>query len=85
MYKTNYPTNTSTVRLAHCIALLSTSLTDKQWQFIKKELNIQDRKRKHDLREIWNAIFYLLTTDYQWRMLPNDFFMLRLGSATKCN
>ena len=57
MFKTNYPTN----------------LTDKQWQFIKKELNIQDRKRKHDLREVWNAIFYLVTTGCQWRMLPNDF------------
>jgi putative transposase len=57
MHKTYYPTN----------------LTDKQWQFIKKELHIQARKRKHDLREIWNAIFYLVTTGCQWRMLPNDF------------
>ena len=57
MYKTNYPTN----------------LTDKQWQFIKKTMNIQHRKRKHDLREIWNAIFYLVKTGCQWRMLPNDF------------
>ena len=44
MNKTNYPSN----------------LTDKEWQGIKKELNIQERKRKYDLREIWNAIFYLV-------------------------
>ena len=57
MTKTNYPTN----------------LTDKRWQFIKKTLHIQERKRKHDLREIWDAIFYLVKTGCQWRMLPNDF------------
>jgi len=57
MHKTSYPTN----------------LTEKQWQYIKKVLNIQERKRKHDLREIWNAIFYLVKTGCQWRMLPNDF------------
>ena len=46
MTKTNYPTN----------------LTDKRWQFINKTLHIQARKRKHDLREIWNAIFYPVKT-----------------------
>ena len=57
MYKTNHPTN----------------LTDKQWQFIKKTLHIQDRKRKHDLPEIWNAIFYLVKTGCQWQILPSNF------------
>ncbi len=32
-----------------------------------------ERKRKNDLREIWNAIFYLLKTGCQRRILPNDF------------
>ena len=50
-----------------------TDLTDKQWQVIKKILNLQERKRKYDLREIWNAIFYLVKTGCQWRMLPKDF------------
>jgi putative transposase len=31
------------------------------------------RKRKHPLRDILNAIFYLLKTGCQWRMLPCDF------------
>ncbi|MDR1340541.1 MAG: transposase, partial [Prevotellaceae bacterium] len=31
------------------------------------------RKRKHPLREILNAVFYLLKTGCQWRMLPHDF------------
>ena len=30
------------------------------------------RKRKHSLREIFNAIMYLLKTGCQWRMLPID-------------
>ncbi|MCL4481283.1 MAG: transposase, partial [Bacteroidetes bacterium] len=31
------------------------------------------RKRKHSLRDIFNAIFYLLKTGCQWRMLPGCF------------
>ncbi|MDR1116440.1 MAG: transposase [Tannerella sp.] len=33
-------------------------------------MSIQERKRKYDLREMWNAIFYLIKTGCQWRMLP---------------
>lgn len=50
-----------------------TNISDNQWQVIKKTLNFSSRKRKHDLRVIWNAIFYLVKTGCQWRMLPNDF------------
>lgn len=50
-----------------------TNITDNQWQFIKKTLNFNNRKRKYDLRTIWNAIMYLVKTGCQWRMLPNDF------------
>jgi putative transposase len=39
----------------------------------KKVLHIQMRKRKHDLREIWNALFYIGKTGCQWRMLPSNF------------
>ncbi|MEO8237512.1 MAG: transposase [Flavobacterium sp.] len=50
-----------------------TDLTQTQWQFIKKTLEFDDRKRKYDLRIIWNAINYLVKTGYQWRMLPKIF------------
>jgi len=50
-----------------------TDLEETQWQVIKKTLNLQERKRKYDLREIWNAIFYLAKTGCQWRMLPSHF------------
>jgi putative transposase len=31
------------------------------------------RKRKHELRSIFDAIFYVLKTGCQWRMLPQEF------------
>jgi putative transposase len=57
MYKTNYPTN----------------LTEKQWQVMENILDSTKRKRKHSVREIFNAISYMLKTGCQWRMLPADF------------
>jgi putative transposase len=50
-----------------------TDLSDNQWQFIKKTLQLDERKRKHNLRSIWNAIQYLVKTGCQWRMLPLNF------------
>jgi putative transposase len=43
-------------------------LTDSQWQFISKFLNIK-RKRRHDLRTIFNAILWVNKTGLQWREL----------------
>ena len=49
------------------------NLTDAEWQAIEKFFNIQ-RKRDWDLRtQIIDAIFYLLRTGCQWRMLPKEF------------
>ena len=49
-----------------------TNVSDSQWQFISKHLDV-DRNRKYDLREIVNAILYLVKTGCQWRMLPENF------------
>ena len=49
-----------------------TTITNSQWKVIKKFLNIK-RKRKHSLRRMLNAIFYLLKTGCQWSMLPHNF------------
>lgn len=51
----------------------STNLTDIQWQVVKKIINTQERKRKHTIRNIMNAIFYTLKTGCQWRLLPKYF------------
>ena len=50
-----------------------TDLSETQWQFIKKTLQLGERKRKHSLRSVWNAILYLVKTGCQWRMLPANF------------
>ncbi len=50
-----------------------TDITETQWQYIEKVLLPQERKRKHDLKEVWNAIFYLVRSGCQWRMLPKDY------------
>lgn len=51
----------------------STNITDNQWQFIKNTLQLGNRKRKYDLRVVWDSIMYLVKTGCQWRMLPRDF------------
>ena len=53
--------------------MYTTDLSNTQWQYIKSSLIIEERKRKHDLREVWNAINYLVKTGCQWRMLPTNF------------
>ena len=53
--------------------MYSTDLSNTQWQFIKKSIHIEDRKRKYDLRRIWDGINYLVKTGCQWRMLPSNF------------
>ena len=49
-----------------------TNLTDKQWQVTEIILDPQHRKRKYSLREIMDAIMYIVKTGCQWRMLPRD-------------
>ena len=50
-----------------------TDLSDNQWQYIKKTMNLKERKRKYPLLLIWNSLMYLIKTGCQWRMLPKDF------------
>jgi putative transposase len=48
------------------------NISNSQWQIISNFLDVE-RNRKYDLREIVNAILYLVKTGCQWRMLPSDF------------
>ena len=53
-----------------------TSLTHAQWQIVEPLLRKRTRRSrplKHSRRSIIDAIFYLLRTGCQWRMLPSDF------------
>ena len=49
-----------------------TNLSNSQWQIISNFLDTE-RSRKYDLREIVNAVLYIVKTGCQWRMLPGDF------------
>jgi len=53
--------------------MYETNLSDTQWQGIKKLIPQMERKRKHDMRRIFDALFYVLKTGCHWRMLPYDF------------
>lgn len=54
----------------------STDLTDEQWALIAPHLpppRAGGRPRQTDLRDVVDAILYLLRTGCQWRLLPRDF------------
>ena len=49
-------------------------LSDEQWELVRPFVeNRMGRPAKVDRREIVNAIFYVLRTGCQWRMLPREF------------
>ncbi len=53
----------------------STDLTDAQWALIESLIPAAQaggRPRSVDLREVVNAVLYLLRTGCSWRLLPND-------------
>jgi len=53
-----------------------TDLTDQEWSIIEPLLpppKTRGSKRTTDLREVVNAILYLLHEGCQWRALPHDF------------
>src|SRR6202790_5050792 len=50
-------------------------LTDAQWALVKPFIPVYPggRPRKTSMRDVLDAIFYILRTDCQWRFLPKDF------------
>lgn len=53
-----------------------TDLSDAQWQRIEPQLppaRHYGRHRKHEMREVLDAIFYVLRSGCAWRLLPHDF------------
>jgi putative transposase len=54
-----------------------TDLEDKEWKLIERYFKVNytkgGRPRKYSIREILNAIFYVIRTGCQWRYLPHDF------------
>ena len=53
-----------------------TDLSDAEWNYIEPHLPApkgHGRPRTHSLREILDAVFYVLKSGCQWRLLPHDF------------
>jgi putative transposase len=53
-----------------------TDLTDAEWSYIEHHLptpSAPGRPRLHALREVLDAIFYIVRSGCAWRLLPNDF------------
>jgi putative transposase len=50
-------------------------LTDEQWSLVKPFIPVYPggRPRTTSLRDVVNAIFYIVRTGCQWRFLPKDF------------
>ena len=50
-------------------------VTDAQWALIEPHLPVHPggRPRKTDLRDVLDAVLYILRTGCQWRYLPRDF------------
>jgi len=53
-----------------------TDLTDEQWKLVEPYLGDAKpggRPRTTNLREVLNALFYLVRSGCQWRMIPHEF------------
>lgn len=51
-------------------------LTDDEWNRLKScfpHSKLRGKPRVHSLREIFNAIFYVVRSGCAWRLLPSDF------------
>ena len=55
--------------------MYSTDITDKEWVILAPFVaqGKMGRPRKHDIRNIINAIRYVMKSGCQWRLLPKDF------------
>jgi transposase len=51
-------------------------VSDEEWALISHYLELlpqQSCQRRHDLREVFNALRYVVHSGCQWRMLPHEF------------
>src|SRR5437870_1487510 len=53
-----------------------TDVSDEEWAFVLPYLSLMTPaapQRRHDLREVFNALRWLVRAGAPWRLLPNDF------------
>jgi transposase len=50
-------------------------VSDDEWAFVAPYLTLlplDAKQREHDLKEVFNALRFIVKTGMQWRMMPND-------------
>lgn len=50
-------------------------VSDDEWAFVASYLTLMDEtapQRRHDLREVFNGLRFIVRTGMQWRFMPND-------------
>jgi transposase len=50
-------------------------VSDDEWAFVAPYLTLMDEEapqRRHDLREVFNGLRYIVRGGLQWRLMPND-------------
>ncbi|MGH2618349.1 MAG: transposase, partial [Thermomicrobiales bacterium] len=53
-----------------------TDVSDEEWAFVAPDLSLMTPdapRRRHDRREVFNALRWLVRAGAPWRLLPNDF------------
>lgn len=55
--------------------MYNSDITDKEWEILAPFVGQgkMGRPRKHEIRDIINAIRYVMKSGCQWRLLPKDF------------
>jgi transposase len=51
-------------------------VSDEEWEFVAPYLSLLPQtaaQRRHDLREVFNAVRYIVRTGAPWRWLPTNF------------
>ena len=51
-------------------------VSDEEWSFVAPYLSLMDvhaPQRQHNLREVFNALRWIVRAGAPWRMMPNDF------------
>src|SRR5215213_9860292 len=52
-----------------------TDVSDEEWELVAPYLTLMDRdapQRRHDLREVFNGLRFIIRGGLQWRLMPHD-------------
>jgi transposase len=52
-----------------------TDVSDEEWEFVAPYLSLMTRdapQRRHDLREVFNGLRFIVRGGLQWRLMPHD-------------